>query len=69
MGKAAGDAVEHLHAHVVGAGVEVGLHAGDDGVLVAPRHDGVDELVAAAVAEVVVAPAEAAQVVRVVGQA
>ena len=40
-----------------------------DRVLVAPRHDGVDQPVAAAVGEVVVAEAEAAQIVLVVGQA
>ena len=39
-----------------------------DRVLVAPRDDRVDEPVGAAVGEVVVAEAEAAQVVRVVGQ-
>ncbi len=57
-----------LEADLVGAGIEVGPHAGDDGVHVAPGDERVDEAVAAARREVVIAPAHPAQVVGVVRQ-
>ena len=46
---------------MVGTGVEVGLHAGHDGGLVAPHHHVVDEAVAAAVGEVVLGETEPRQ--------
>ena len=52
---------------MVGAGVELRLHPGRDGGLVAPRHHVVDEPVAAAVGEVVLAETGAAPVAHVVG--
>ena len=55
-----------LHAHVVGAGVEVRLDASRDGRLVAPHHDVVDQAVAAPVGEVLLGEAEPAPVVHVV---
>jgi hypothetical protein len=54
---------------VIGARVEVGLDAVADHLLVAPRHDRIDEPVAAAVLEVGVGEAEPREVVAVVGQA
>jgi hypothetical protein len=43
---------DHLHADVVGAGLDVGLKLVDEGVQVAPEHEVVDDAVAAAVADV-----------------
>ena len=57
---------ERLHGHVGRARVEVGAHAVGHGLLVAPRDERVDEPVAAAVLEVVVAEAEPPPAVRVV---
>src|SRR4051812_22627484 len=59
---------EHLHGDMVSARVEMRLDACGHRVDVAPCADRVDEPVVASVGEVVVAEAEAAQVVRVVGQ-
>ena len=67
-GKAIGSAVSDLDADVVGAGVEVRLHTGRDGGLVAPRDEGINEAVAAAVGEIVLAEAEPQPVVHVVRQ-
>ena len=49
-----------LEADVIGAGLEVTKHPVGDRLDVAPRDDGVDEAVAAAVVDVVIAEAEAA---------
>ena len=54
---------EGLDADVVGAGVVVFTDPAGDGGLVTPRHQGVDESVAADAGQVVVGEAEAAQVV------
>ena len=57
-----------LHAHVVRAGVEVGLHPRRDVGRAAPRHNGVDQAIAAGRRQVLVGVAERAEVVGVVGQ-
>src|SRR4029079_18500915 len=55
-----------LDADVVRAPIEVRLDARDDGIDIAPGHDRVDQPVAAVIGDVVVGPAETAEVVRVV---
>ena len=57
-----------LHAHVVRAGVEVGLDPRRDVGRAAPGHDGVDQAIAAGRCQVLVGVAEGAEVVGVVGQ-
>src|SRR5262245_27103253 len=57
-GERGGVREEHLHAHVVGPGIEVRLHSGPDRGLVTPRDDRVDEAVAARWRQVVVAEPE-----------
>lgn len=44
---------EGVHGDLVGTGVEVFTYSGRDGVRVTPRHKGVDQAVAAAVAEII----------------
>src|SRR5947209_10524596 len=56
----------HLDADVVGAGVAVLAHAGGDRFGVSPRDHRIDEPLAAARAQVVVAEPEPPQIVRVV---
>jgi len=51
---------------VIGAGIEVLGDAATDGLLVAPRHQRIDQPVAAAAREVVVVVAEPAEVVDVI---
>ncbi len=43
LGHGAGVSLQHLHAHVRRAGVEVLVDAGDGGAHVAGGHDGVDQ--------------------------
>src|SRR4029453_6742594 len=57
---------QHLDAHVVRTGVVVGADAGPDRIDVAPRDDGVDQAIAAAVTDVLVREAEGGEVVHVV---
>ena len=59
---------DRLDADVVGAGLEVLEDAPSDLVLVAPRHERVDERVAAAAGEIFLGEPEPTQVVGVVRQ-
>src|SRR5438270_1356155 len=59
--------LEHLDAHVVGAGGAVGVHPGLDGVEIPPRHQAVHQPVAALV-DVLLGVSQAQPVVGVVGQ-
>ncbi len=53
---------------MVGTGVQMGLYPCGDSCLVSPRHDGVDESVAAGRLEVLVGVAQGPQIVGVVGE-